>query len=94
MGLFASVATAATAWTQLGRHDELSKSYALAYQELLMIRTLGEKVSTEEGLDRLVTDGENAISREHTMWMAKRATPTAAGSEEAHPVTGPNPGPT
>jgi hypothetical protein len=75
VGLLASVATAATAWTQLGRHDELSKSYALAYQELLMIQMLGEKASTVETLDRLVTDGENAISREHTMWMAKRATP-------------------
>lgn len=89
VGLFAALATSATAWTQLGRHDELSKSYALAYQELLMIRTLGEKVSTEEALDRLVTDGENAISREHTMWMAKRATPAApegaagAGSSQA-----------
>jgi conflict system pore-forming effector with SLATT domain len=90
VGLFASVATAATAWTQLGRHDELSKSYALAYQELLMIRTLGEKVSSETGLDRLVTDGENAISREHTMWMAKRATPAAPGSSDAQVAPGAN----
>jgi hypothetical protein len=89
VGLFASIATAATAWTQLGRHDELSKSYALAYQELLMIRTLGEKVSTEEALDRLVTDGENAISREHTMWMAKRATPAVPAPADRESAGGP-----
>ncbi len=72
IGLCAAVAAAATAWGQLGRHDELSKSYALAYQELITIQTLAESVTTEEDLDRLVANGEGAISREHTMWMAKR----------------------
>jgi hypothetical protein len=73
IGLCASAASAATAWGQLGRHDELSKSYALAYQELITIQTLAASVRTEEDLDRLVSNGENAISREHTMWMAKRS---------------------
>lgn len=72
IGLCAAVAAAATAWGQLGRHDELSKSYALAYQELISIQALAETVTTEEDLDRVVGDGEGAISREHTMWMAKR----------------------
>lgn len=72
IGPCAAVAAAATAWGQLGRHDELSKSYALAYQELISIQTLAETVTTEEDLDRVVADGEGAISREHTMWMAKR----------------------
>ena len=73
IGLFAAVAAAATAWTQLGRHDELGKAYALAYQELITFRALAGSVATEEDLDRLVANGEGAISREHTMWMAKRA---------------------
>jgi hypothetical protein len=73
IGLCASAASAATAWGQLGRHDELSKSYALAYQELITIQNLAASVKTEEDLDRLVSNGENAISREHTMWMAKRS---------------------
>jgi hypothetical protein len=76
IALGAAVATAATAWGQLGRHDELSKSYALAYQELITIQALAGTAVTEDGLDRLVTSGESAISREHTMWMAKRADPT------------------
>lgn len=73
IGLCAAVAAAATAWSQLGRHDELGKAYALAYQELITFRTLAGSVATEEDLDRLVANGEGAISREHTMWMAKRA---------------------
>lgn len=72
IGLCAAAAAAATAWSQLGRHDELGKSYALAYQELITFRTLAGSVATEEDLDRLVANGEGAISREHTMWMAKR----------------------
>ena len=76
ISLGAALATAATAWGQLGRHDELSKSYALAYQELITIQTLAGTVVTDDGLDRLVTSGEGAISREHTMWMAKRADPS------------------
>jgi hypothetical protein len=81
IGLCASAATAATAWGQLGRHDELSKSYALAYQELITIQTLAAAVKSEEDLERLVSNGESAISREHTMWMAKRA--NAAGGSGA-----------
>jgi hypothetical protein len=79
VGLFAAVATAATAWGQLGRHDELSRAYALAYQELITIQALAGSVVTEEDLDRLVTNAESAISREHTMWMAKRADPVQIG---------------
>ena len=71
VGLFAAIAATATAWTQVGRHDELSKAYALAYQELITIRTMAARVALERDLDHLVTTGEAAISREHTMWMAK-----------------------
>ena len=58
----------------------MHKSYALAYQELITIRGLADRVVTEADLDRLVTTGEAAISREHTMWMAKlgRITPPSA----------------
>jgi hypothetical protein len=84
VGVFAAIAASATAWTQLGRHDELHKSYALAYQELITIRGLADHVATEADLDHLVTTGEAAISREHTMWMAKlgRTMPPSTPSVE------------
>jgi hypothetical protein len=69
---FAALATAIMAWSQLGRHDELSNSYAMAYQELLTIRGLAETVASEEDFREIVENGEEAISREHTMWIAKR----------------------
>jgi hypothetical protein len=72
VGPLLALAAAFTAWTQLGRNDELSKSYALANQELLNIKALANTVETEQELAKVVRDGEGAISREHTMWIAKR----------------------
>lgn len=70
--VFAAAAAAATAWNQLGRHDELTKSYALAAQELMILRGLVEQAPDEASLAALVIEVEAAISREHTMWVAKR----------------------
>lgn len=75
------MAAAFTAWTQLGRNDELRLSYAIANQELLSIKALAAVVDSEQELAKLVRDGEGAISREHTMWIAKRGKPlTQQGS--------------
>jgi hypothetical protein len=75
VGPLLALAAAFTAWTQLGRNDELRQSYALANQELLSIKALAAKVKTEQELSKVVRDGEGAISREHTMWIAKRGKP-------------------
>jgi hypothetical protein len=75
VGPLLALAAAFTAWTQLERNDELRQSYALANQELLSIKALAGTVDTEEGLAKLVSNGEGAISREHTMWIAKRGKP-------------------
>ena len=71
LALLAAVATAATAISQLNRHDELSKSYGLASQELSLIDGIAEGADTEDELARAVDKAESAISREHTMWIAK-----------------------
>lgn len=75
LGLFTTAAAAMGAWTQARRNDELAKAYSLAYQELLTIRSFAESTTTEDALVGMVRDCEGAISREHTMWMAKRAEP-------------------
>jgi hypothetical protein len=75
VGPLLALAAAFTAWTQLERNDELRQSYALAYQELLSIKALASAVDNEQELAKLVSDGEGAISREHTMWIAKRGKP-------------------
>jgi hypothetical protein len=71
LALLAAVATAAAAVTHLNRHDELSKAYGLAFQELSLIDLLAERADGETALARVVEDAEGAISREHTMWVAK-----------------------
>ena len=73
LGILGAVAAAFTAWGQAGRHGELAKSYGLAYQELLLITGFAESARQESDLHELVRDAEAAISREHTMWIAKRS---------------------
>lgn len=68
-----TVAAAAAAWTQFRRHDELSKSYSLAAHELAFLRSEVESSTGEESFRKAVAATEDAISREHTMWMAKRS---------------------
>lgn len=83
LGFFGAIAAAFTAWNQLGRHAEVARAYGLAHQELLNIAALGEGVATEPGLAALVQDGEAAISREHSMWVARRADPLAIDAPAA-----------
>ncbi len=60
------------AWSQMKRHDELAQSYALAAQELEEIETIASNQMNEDEFSQLVEQAENSISREHTMWCARR----------------------
>lgn len=79
VGMIAAIAAAFAAWTQLGRHEELNKTYRLAWTDLLLIKDTAH-VETEEQLGALVRASEGAISREHTMWAAKYRAIVPAGS--------------
>jgi hypothetical protein len=72
VALAAAISAMATAWTQINRNDELAKSYGVAAQELILLKGELESVDTAEEFARVVDDAESAVSREHTMWMAKR----------------------
>jgi hypothetical protein len=71
-GVFATVAAGSIAWLQVKRHQELAQSYNLAAHELGLIAITAIPIKTDEELSRFVSDAENAISREHTMWVARR----------------------
>lgn len=71
-GIFSTLATAFIAWLQVKRHQELAQSYNLAAQELGLIAVNALHVETDDELSAFVGDAENAISREHTMWVARR----------------------
>ncbi|BDA70765.1 membrane protein [Calothrix sp. PCC 7716] len=72
-GFFAGLATAFLSWLQVKRHQDLSQSYALAAQELGSIESLGRYVTSDESLSNFVSQAEEAISREHTLWVVKRS---------------------
>lgn len=65
-------AAAVAAWNQMKRHDELAQSYTLAAQELGELETLVGGATNEGDFPQLVEQVEEAISREHTMWCARR----------------------
>jgi hypothetical protein len=72
-GIFTTLATSLLAWTQMRRNDQLAQSYGLATQELNLIHEEATQIRTDGELSAYVGNSENAISREHTMWMARRS---------------------
>lgn len=70
--VFVGLATTVLAWTQAKRFSELAASYSLAAYEISMIRLQSEAVRDDEALSKFVGDAENAFSREHTQWVARK----------------------
>ena len=64
--------TSVIAWMQIKNYQELTHSYALTAHELSVIKSKIGQVDSEKSLDNFVDDSETAISREHTMWLARR----------------------
>lgn len=73
IGLLTTLAGIIIAWTEIKKFKELSQSYVLAAQELASAGSLIEGVNDVVALSKYVADTESAISREHTMWCAKRS---------------------
>ncbi len=72
IGVFSSLASALVAWLQVRQHEELAQSYAVAALELGFIEEQAQHVSNDQEFSAFVADAENAISREHTLWIARR----------------------
>jgi hypothetical protein len=56
----------------LNKYKEIYQSCALTKQELNIIRTKFRQVKDNTELNEFVLGAEQAISREHTMWLARR----------------------
>jgi hypothetical protein len=76
VGILSALAAAMMAWLQVKRHQDLAHSYAMAAHELGLIAARAEHVASDQDFASFVADAENAISREHTMWIARRDTPS------------------
>lgn len=72
VGLLTTISASALSWLQLKQHQELKQAYTTATQELNFIVTLTDQLTTEDSFSKFVLDSENAISREHTLWLAQR----------------------
>lgn len=71
-GVFSSIAVALFTWMQIRKFQELAQAYALTAQELGLVEAQASQVNTDEELSDFVDSAETAISREHTMWIARR----------------------
>ncbi|MFJ9460210.1 DUF4231 domain-containing protein [Kitasatospora sp. NPDC101447] len=89
LGTVSAVAASVTAWAQLRQYRPLAAAYGLAAEELAQIqRQLAEldldSPEAEEIWARLARDAEDAISREHTTWQARREVRTTTDREQEH----------
>jgi hypothetical protein len=64
--------SAALAWFQSKRFNELSTAYTQTAYEIGLIISEADTITTEEALSNYVLSSENAISREHTQWYARK----------------------
>ena len=60
------------AWSQLKRFSDLATTYAVAAEDISRISVKYSTVETQEDLDAMVSDVEDAVSREHSMWLTRR----------------------
>ena len=72
IGLFTTISACALSWLQLKQHQELKQAYTTAAQELNFILDAASIVINDATLSEFVLDSENAISREHTLWLAQK----------------------
>lgn len=70
--IFIVAATNVLAWTQVKRFRELAAAYGLAAHEIGLAKEGLEDFKSEEKFSKFVSDTENAFSREHTQWVARR----------------------
>ncbi|MER7578262.1 DUF4231 domain-containing protein, partial [Streptomyces sp. NPDC126514] len=71
-GVIAAAIAAGGAWLEVKQYDNLSSAYALTAAELGFVRATGESISDQDKWSDYVISAEQAISREHTMWLARR----------------------
>lgn len=70
--VFVAAAAGLLSWMQAKRFTELAASYALTAHEIQIVREQSKAQMDEEKFSSFVGDAENAFSREHTQWVARK----------------------
>lgn len=81
----AAIVAGATAYLQTKQHDALASAYSVASLELATVAELLPGVADEEQWAEFVDQAESSVSREHTMWRAKRSPPHRNGNQPMLP---------
>ena len=68
----AALVAAGASWLQAKQHTNLAEAYSVAAHELSAINARISSQTTDDSWSRFVTESEEAISREHTLWRASR----------------------
>lgn len=75
VGIITTAGAGAMTWMHSKSYRELSQSYSLTAQDLSLLETQANTVTAEAEIAELVSDVERTISKEHTMWLARRLGP-------------------
>lgn len=70
-GLAATLIGCASGWVAMKQYSTLASAYSVAATELALLKPRVESAS-EDQWGEVVDDAEEAISREHTLWLASR----------------------
>ena len=70
--VIAVAASSVLTWLQAKKHNELSSSYSLTAHEIALIKSESTDIKNENDLSEYIINCENAFSREHTQWYARK----------------------
>jgi len=70
--VIAVAASSVLTWMQAKKHNELSSSYSLTLHEIVLIKSEVTSINSEDEFSEYVLNCENAFSREHTQWFARK----------------------
>jgi hypothetical protein len=68
----AVIASSILTWLQAKKHNELSSSYSLTAHEIVLIKSEVIRIENESDFSEYIMNCENAFSREHTQWFARK----------------------
>lgn len=60
-------------WMQIKRFNELGASYGLTATEIGILKSRAPEIADDAALSIFIDDAEEAFSREHTQWLARRS---------------------
>lgn len=72
VGLITTFSASCFSWLQLKKYQENKEAYTTATSELNMIKQELSEANSDLEFSKFVLDSENAMSREHTMWIAQK----------------------